>query len=185
MDSKQSVVWKFFTINVANPGKANCSLRKQQQSRGGLSKKEYGTGNLRKHLVAKHSTELLEAEKEAEKGRLEKQSTDNLRKPTKAENKQQTLRELIDRNKAFQASHPRAQELTRALAEMIAIDLQPFSIVMDEGFIRLMAKAEPRYILPSDKYFRETAIPQIFERVQEKVSSILSSQTKIGITTVH
>ena len=38
---------------------------------------------------------------------------------------------------------------------MIAMDYQPFSIVEDQGFIKLLAELEPRYVTPSTKYFNE------------------------------
>ena len=39
---------------------------------------------------------------------------------------------------------------------MIAIDNQPFSIVEDQGFIKLLAELKPRYVIPSTEYFNET-----------------------------
>ena len=78
--------------------------------------------------------------------------------------KQITLQDLAERRKPFPPDYPRAKELTYCLAEMIAIDLQPFSIVEDVGFCRLMAivedvgfcrlmaELEPRYSLPSRRY---------------------------------
>ena len=38
---------------------------------------------------------------------------------------------------------------TNHVAEMVATDLQPFSIVRDVGFCHLLAELEPRYILLS------------------------------------
>ena len=48
---------------------------------------------------------------------------------------------------------------------MIAVDYQPFSIVNDIGFQRLMAAAEPRYHLPSDTHVRETLLPTLYDVV--------------------
>ena len=50
----------------------------------------------------------------------------------------------------------------RKIAEMVALDKQPFSIVKDSGFkALLMALLEPRYGLPSRRYIAETVIPTI------------------------
>lgn len=38
--------------------------------------------------------------------------------------------------------------------EMIATDILPYAIVEGAGFKRLLTKAEPRYPLKSEKYFR-------------------------------
>ena len=48
--------------------------------------------------------------------------------------KQVSLQDLAERKKPFPPDHLRAKEITHHLAEMIAIDLQPFSIVEDIGF---------------------------------------------------
>ena len=44
---------------------------------------------------------------------------------------------------------------------MIALDLQPFSIVEDVGFVRLIQQLEPPYKLPSRRYITESVIPRI------------------------
>ena len=38
------------------------------------------------------------------------------------------------------------------------MDNQPFSIVEYQGFIELLVKLEPRYVIPSTKYFNETML---------------------------
>ena len=52
----------------------------------------------------------------------------------------------------------RAKELHYSIAEMIAVDNQPMSIVEDSGFARLMNKMKPRYKLPSRKYLADVII---------------------------
>ena len=49
----------------------------------------------------------------------------------------------------YHIDHPRAKAITNRVAEMMAIDLQPFSIVSDVGFCHLLAELEPRHVLPS------------------------------------
>ena len=60
---------------------------------------------------------------------------------------------------------------------MICLDNQPFSIVSDDGFTRLLKKAIPNYEIPSDKYFREKIVPDVYSRckaqVTEKISNML------------
>ena len=45
-----------------------------------------------------------------------------------------TLKALAEKRKPYAADHPRAKVITKQIAEMIAVDLQPFSIV-DVGFV--------------------------------------------------
>ena len=66
---------------------------------------------------------------------------------------------------------------------MIAIDLQPFSIVEDVGFCRLIADLEPRYSLPSRRYLSEVVIPEIYAKVKHKITELLQSAKYISLTT--
>ncbi|CAK6983228.1 zinc finger BED domain-containing protein 1-like, partial [Scomber scombrus] len=45
----------------------------------------------------------------------------------------------------------RAREITRSLAQMIVKDLQPISMVEDQGFRHFMKVVDPRYQIPSRK----------------------------------
>ena len=66
---------------------------------------------------------------------------------------------------------------------MMAADLQPFSIVEDPGFSRVMREADPRYIIPSSRYFFDVLIPQIHTTITSLGSQLLKS-TQNSVTTV-
>ena len=51
-----------------------------------------------------------------------------------------------------------AKKITESIA-FISKDLQPYSVVENEGFQNLLSILEPRYVIPSRKYFTDTAIP--------------------------
>ena len=57
---------------------------------------------------------------------------------------------------------------------MIALDNEPFNVVNHTGFTRLMKLVEPRYKLPSDKYFAENLIPEMYQKVCLKVQASVS-----------
>ena len=63
------------------------------------------------------------------------------------------------------------------------IDLQPFSIVKDIGFCRLMANLEPRYSLPSRRYLSEVVIPEIHSKVKHRITELIQSAKYISLTT--
>ena len=65
----------------------------------------------------------------------------------------------------------------------MATDLQPFSIVSDVGFCCLLAEFEPRYILPSRRHFSEVLIPEMYAKVKQRISELLSSAKYISLTT--
>ena len=58
---------------------------------------------------------------------------------------QTTLQSIVERCKSYSTDHPRAKAITNRVAGMMATDRQPFSIVSDVGFCRLLAELEPRY----------------------------------------
>ena len=53
-------------------------------------------------------------------------------------NRQVTLETFLDKQKPYSIDNPRSKLLSHRIAEMMAVDLQPFSIVDDPGFCRLM-----------------------------------------------
>ena len=65
--------------------------------------------------------------------------------------------------------------LTYHVAEMISIDLQPFSVMEDTSFIRLVAELDSRFVLPSR--------PEIHAKAKFKVTELLQSTKYISMTT--
>ena len=67
---------------------------------------------------------------------------------------------------------------------MIAIDNQPFSIAEDQGFIELLAHIQPRYMLPSCRYFSDVMVPKTYQEIKARMSSQLDevNATHISFT---
>ena len=174
---KNSVIWLYFVVDVGDKTKAICQSCKDKVSHGGINYKSFNTSNLRKHLQGHPAIfeEFLEKEKEK---KLELQSS---RKT--GSHKQVTLEALAERKRPYSIDHPRAKSITYRIAEMIAVDFQPFSLVKDIGFCRLMAEIEPRYVLPSRRYFSDMIIPSIYVNVKLLVVERLSSTDYISVTT--
>ena len=69
----------------------------------------------------------------------------------------------------------RAKKITEAIAYFISKDLQPYSVVENEGVQNLLSILEPRYVIPSRKYFTDgTAIPKLYSKVKEEVNKTLN-----------
>jgi len=152
------------------------ALRARKKSHGGSNPKSFNTSNLRKHLEG-HKDKFQEYVAQ-EKKKQELQSGGS-----KASFKQVTLESLSEKRKLYAPDHPRAKGITHRIAEMIAVDLQPFSVVEDVGFCRLMAELEPRYVLPSQRYFSEVIIPGIHASVKYHISELLKSTDYVSVTT--
>jgi hypothetical protein len=78
-----------------------------------------------------------------------------------------------DPTEKFYDSHPVAKKITSLIAEMIALDLQPYSFVDNVGFNRLLEYLKPQYSLPSPSYFSRTAIPGMYDDVKQIIMSHL------------
>lgn len=79
-------------------------------------------------------------------------------------------------------SSPRANSITNSIAMFIGKDLRPYSVMENEGFRRMLKILEPRYEIPSRKYFTETAIPALYKETSEKVQIALESSERVALT---
>ncbi|KOX70242.1 Zinc finger BED domain-containing protein 4 [Melipona quadrifasciata] len=72
----------------------------------------------------------------------------------------------------------RAKELTTAIAHMITLDLQPFSIVDDVGFRSLLNCAEPRYDISSRSTFFRNIIPCLYEDLKKGIMTKIHTDSR-------
>lgn len=98
--------------------------------------------------------------------------------------KQQTLLQSASSStKKFEADHPKQVLITEKIALMLCKDLQPYSIVEDEGFRAVLQAAEPRYVIPARKTFSDTIIPNLHKTSIEAVKEEVKSAVGLSITT--
>lgn len=69
---------------------------------------------------------------------------------------------------SFSDESQRAREITLSLAKMIVKDLQPISMVEDQGFRHFMKVVDPRYQIPSRKSIMAGEIPKLYEQTQKQ-----------------
>ena len=135
-------------------------------SRGGESTKSCNTSNLVAHLRSQHSKEYtnftqLKVKRESEREMVRKErgktsSIGGLRQLTLAG------RCVSEKVKQWDINDGKSTLLHEKLEEMMALDCQPISIVEDIGFICFVNALEPRYAIPSRKYFTEQVISNIY-----------------------
>ena len=101
----------------------NISSRKEHE--------DFQYNKLVQHLTSKHIAEFKKYQKTEKKLKL------------LINNKQLPLEATEDRVKLWNFYDPRAQRIIHRIGEMVALDCQPFSIVEDTGFLRLMKQVEP------------------------------------------
>jgi len=91
--------------------------------------------------------------------------------------RQNTLSEYIVRP----ASVTRQKCLNQILLKMLVKDMQPFSIVSDEGFREFVAALDPSYSLPDRMTL--TVLPGMYSDAVDKVKAELSEAESITLTT--
>ena len=169
-------IWSYFIVSCTDECKASCITCQALVSRGGKKQKSYNTSNLHKHLMTNHPA-LHKELHEREVARNEESAAELNRL------KQPTLVQVIEAKTPYEFDHPRSRKIHETVGEMIAVDCELFNIVKRTGFKRLMNVLEPRYTLPSDKYFSDTLLPEMYTKVKEKITALLSPLKHVSVTT--
>nr|XP_047122462.1 zinc finger BED domain-containing protein 4-like [Hydra vulgaris] len=127
----RSRVWKYFTISPEDTSIAICNTCKLKVSRE-IASKELKLNEEENKRKAESEKNVLKKIKSTEASCL-KQS-------------QQTLFETLARKKPWDINDHRSKLINNYIAEIIAVDIQPFSIVEDIGFQRLLNHICPNYL---------------------------------------
>lgn len=174
MSKTSSKVWLFFQIHKEDDNKAICNLCQMIVSRGG-SGKSASTSPLLKHLQRHHDdkyNEIITAKtKISEETQVRCSRT-----------QQPTLSEFLQNTKTWDINDQRSKRINYKIAEMICLDNQPYSIVENTGFMRLLYSIVPQYHIPSRKYFTDNVVPDIYNKIRDKISTKLINTKWISFT---
>ena len=167
---KRSAVWTYFEDGEGVD--ATCSLCNEKVKTSG------NTSNAMKHLKNKHHKEfeLVQAEQDETK-RLRAEQT-----PSK-QSKQATLETTLERSQVYTRESTRCKKIDDGLIRMLAVDLQPASIVEDRGFLTFLHAIDPKYEPPSRRTIMRSMLPGYYERVKEEVKAKLSDVKHCALTT--
>ncbi|KAG7270948.1 hypothetical protein CRUP_015385, partial [Coryphaenoides rupestris] len=159
---KTSKLWNHFSISPTDPTKVVCLHCSRTISRGKKTT-NLGTSCLFRHMQRFHGHVL---------------DSNNTISGNVASSEIQVKQELAETSsyengKRLDKNHSVAKKITKLIAEMLALDLQPSALVENSGLTRLLEYLQPQYFPPSASYFTSTAIPDMYERVKEAVLSHL------------
>ncbi|KAI4903953.1 hypothetical protein NFI96_023418, partial [Prochilodus magdalenae] len=134
-------------------------------------------------LQEKDGTKARHPDKYTEYIRVKEETRTAPRTPAKPATTQ-PIDELLQKSKKFDKNSPKATAITAKVMEFIALDDQPFSVVEDVGFRRLLEHLEPRYTIPSRRYFSDVALPELHSLVATRVHKLINDNvTAISLTT--
>ncbi|KAM7114236.1 zinc finger BED domain-containing protein 4 isoform 2-T9 [Molossus nigricans] len=162
---KTSKLWNHFSVCSTDPTKVMCLHCGRTISRG-KKPTNLGTSCLLRHLQRFHGSVL-----KTDVPKTTVPCSPGSRVPLSAE--LSGASSFVDTDEKFYDSHPVAKKITSLIAEMIALDLQPYSFVDNVGFNRLLEYLKPQYSLPSPSYFSRTAIPGMYDNVKQIIMSHL------------
>ncbi|KAM3587379.1 uncharacterized protein V6R79_003652 [Siganus canaliculatus] len=158
---KTSKLWNHFSISPADPTKVVCLHCSRTISRGKKTT-NLGTSCLFRHMQRFHG-HVLESNKTISG------DVPSAEIHVKQELMDTSVYETEQNCERFDEHHPVAKKITKLVAEMLALDLQPSAMVENAGLTRLLEYLQPQYSLPPSSYFTSTAIPDMYERVKDVV----------------
>ncbi|GFR91484.1 zinc finger BED domain-containing protein 4 [Elysia marginata] len=161
-------------MEKTSQGVATCTICKETFNYPGGS-----TSNLRRHITTKHAASegasQLETKSNKECAPKDVASKSTLFQPT--------LQSTLSRTKVYEPESAKKKFLDDLVVNMIVKDLQPFSVVEDEGFRSLVAGLDPKYQLPSRRTITRKLLPSKYEEQSLQLKSTLSQVDHIAITT--
>ena len=166
--NSKSIVWNYFGLKA---GENNLPLPKEEERpicrtcRKAVSAKSGNTSNMLTHLRDHHPNLYAEAVPQSSCTRY-----------------QPTLQQIVDKSKKYDEKSSRAQELNRAVAYYIAKDMQSLYTVEKPGFRHLIQMLDPKYTLPSRKYFAKQEIPRLYLEVMQMVKAKLGAAKYFAAT---
>ncbi|XP_053569641.1 zinc finger BED domain-containing protein 6 [Bombina bombina] len=80
-----------------------------------------------------------------------------------------SMRNDLNEDGKYTPNHPKAQSWNRNIAELMCGMGLSYSFIASKAFRKFMARADPRYCVPSKSFLSGKAIPQLYEAVCEKV----------------
>ena len=85
-----------------------------------------------------------------------------------------TIDVAMSKGEKYPRSSKRWQQLTDSVTHCLAKDMMPIYSVDKPGFRQMLERFDPKYALPTHKYFSKVAIPSLYARTRETVTSELS-----------
>lgn len=92
--------------------------------------------------------------------------------------------QAFEKCKKFARDDSRAKAISDFIIEMMALDDQPFSMVEDTGFCRLLYHLEPRFEIPSHRYFPNICLPAKYDIIATTIRTLIDNDVHdISFTT--
>ena len=175
----KSPVWACFGFVAGADGKpANEEKTVCRECGRTVATKGSNTSNLLSHLRNSHATIYSRI-----KGNIGGEAAAKCSQPSGSGGLQQTLAGSFVKVTPYARNSKKWEKLTDADTFCLAKDVMPIYSVEKPGFQQLLKEFDPQYVLPSRKYFSNTAIPTLYAKTREKVVSEVGHAQHFAATT--
>ncbi len=96
--------------------------------------------------------------------------------------RQPTLFQTLQRKEQYAHNSARKKQLDDALVKMVAKDLQPLSMVDDQGFLEFCHAMDPKYKVPSRPHLTGTLLPNLFLKTQGEIKKSVLEVQSLSLT---
>lgn len=172
-----SAVWNYFKVCTSDVKFAICNDCKVAVPRGGTKPSSFNTSNLINHLKLNHPEIYAAFVNQSNEKKQQGQAAVAVKKT------QLTLKDCTEKKQKYAKDHPRAKAINRKIIECVALDNQPFSIVQDAGFTKLVEFLEPRFTMPNRRYLTDVCLPELYSVVYNHVEKLIVDAVYISFTT--
>jgi len=131
------------------------------------------------HLKIKHPTEskLCEDYSREEQVRVKKAKLGR-----KVDENQQLIDGMLNKTQKYPKTSSRQKQLDNCLLDMLAKDLQPASVVEDQGFIKFVNLLDPRYEIPSRRTIMRM-LPTKYDKLKQRIFTGFDQVKCVSLTT--
>lgn len=177
---KKSELWQFFTPE--NNDVASCDFCKKKNSF------KTSVSNLKKHLIRVHPTVQISGSS------LNNPTTTSIILPSTSKNATvvttpneptpKTVSKTINPISNFltpKMTQTQKKKINEAFLQLFYKDIQPFSIVEDQGFRNFVSLLNPSFVIPSRKYISKTLIPAAYEKCLNSTKTAASDIVVKGV----
>ncbi|CAG4995315.1 unnamed protein product [Parnassius apollo] len=140
-----------------------------------------GTSNMLAHIKRNHPQATVEVDRGQvgdQPGATQAQETST---STTQEKPTDTPRPIFQTTLKMTASSSK-KKIDKYLTMMIATDFQPYSIVEDKGFRKLVEALNPSYKLPSRQRIRYDLMPELYQCAKLQLASMLENIKNLALT---
>lgn len=138
-----------------------------------------GTSNMLAHIKRNHP----QATVEVDRGEVGDQAGDTQRTSTGTaqEKPTETPRPIFQTTLKMTAASNK-KKIDKYLTMMIATDFQPYSIVEDKGFRKLVEVLNPSYKLPTRQKIRYELMPELYQCAKTQLAKMLENIKNVALT---